>query len=214
MATGSPRDFAPETKHIPISKDVNVTLITGEIANPADWLKALTTELTWNRYGSTPRDEYFASDIGLPYTYGVGAGVRTYQPQSWNIGLRFLQKQAEFWTRTIGQPKKLEMVFLNKYNDGSDHLGWHSDDSPEMDDSRPIVIISFGAARELWFRKRPSTDLLSTEANIVTKLMLPPGSICIMPPGMQDTHQHRIPKSAIQDCGPRISLTFRGYTNP
>lgn len=211
MATGSPKEFIPETKRIPVGGGVEIILITGEIASPGDWLKALTTELDWIRVGNTPRDEYFASDIGLPYTYGVGAGVRTYQPQPWNIGLRYLQKQAQFWTRMIGQPRPLEVVFLNKYNDGKDQLGWHADDSPEMDDERPIVIITFGAEREIWFRERPSDNPLDTTVKPVTKVSLPAGSICIMPPGMQDTHQHRIPKSPVQDCGPRISLTFRGY---
>lgn len=211
MATG--REFDPEVKHIAVGGGTNITLITGEIANPHEWLKALSENLAWERVGDTPRDEYFASDIGLPYTYGRDAGVRTYYPKDWNVGLRFLQKQAEFWTRMIGQPCKLELVFLNKYNDGKDQLGWHADNSPEMDDNRPIVIISFGAAREIWFRERPSDDPLNTDTKAITKVLLPSGSICIMPPGMQDTHQHRIPKSGDMNCGPRISLTFRGFAS-
>ena len=48
-----------------------------------------------------------------------------------------------------------------------------------------------------------------TDPNI-EKLLLGHGSAAIMAPGMQDTHEHRIPKSSRQ-CGVRISLTFRGY---
>ena len=43
-----------------------------------------------------------------------------------------------------------------------------------------------------------------------THLTLEHGSLCLMHPGMQDTHFHRIPKSPIQAAKPRISLTFRG----
>ncbi|MNY73470.1 hypothetical protein D3C86_2122690 [compost metagenome] len=73
-----------------------------------------------------------------------------------------------------------------------------------MDDDRPIVIVSLGAEREIWFR--PNTDTMH-----VDKLLLGHGSLCLMQPGMQDTHQHRIPKSPRHDCGARISFTFRGF---
>jgi alkylated DNA repair dioxygenase AlkB len=213
MATTTPStsQFAPEVKDIPVGGGVSVRLISGEIANPDDWFRSLATDLAWTRVDKTPRDEYFASDIGLPYTYGKNEGERTYEPSPWNAGLRWLQKQAEFWTRAAGQPKKLEVVFLNKYNDGKDQLGWHADNSPEMDDARPIVIISFGAERDIWFRQNPSDDPLNTDTPEIAKVSLPNGSICIMPPGMQNTHQHRIPRSSLNVCGPRISLTFRGY---
>lgn len=72
-----------------------------------------------------------------------------------------------------------------------------------MDASRPIAIVSFGVEREIWFRPINSV-------NEITKLKLQHGSLCVMAPGMQDTHQHRIPKAGFQ-CGERISLTFRGY---
>jgi alkylated DNA repair dioxygenase AlkB len=94
-----------------------------------------------------------------------------------------------------------DVVFLNGYKDQSDQLGWHADDSPEMDDNRSIAIISLGAEREIWFRKNGET--------LIHKLLLENGSVCLMLPGMQDTHQHRIPK-ANHAVGKRISLTFRG----
>jgi hypothetical protein len=31
---------------------------------------------------------------------------------------------------------------------------------------------------------------------------------------MQDQYFHRIPKSDRHNCGPRISLTYRGYVDP
>jgi alkylated DNA repair dioxygenase AlkB len=73
-----------------------------------------------------------------------------------------------------------------------------------MDDKRPIATISLGVEREIWFRPNNSTD--------ITKVLLGNGSLCLMLPGMQETHQHRIPKAPFH-CGERISLTFRGYIN-
>lgn len=42
----------------------------------------------------------------------------------------------------------------------------------------------------------------------VEKVLLPHNSLLMMPPGFQQTHQHRIPKHTAT-CKTRISLTFR-----
>ena len=81
----------------------------------------------------------------------------------------------------------MDVCFINGYEDHRDHLGWHADDSPEMDDNRPIVTISLGAERFIWFRENTNID-------VIDKVLLGNGSACIMMPGMQDTHMHRIPK--------------------
>lgn len=165
----------------------------------------LWAELDWVRVGSTPRSEYYCNDVEVSYTYGKGAGVREYKVQPYHPDILAIKSKLEAQTGT-----KFEACFLNGYGDGSDHLGWHADDSPEMDDERPIAIISLGAEREIWFRPAPRDGAVDE----VTKLKLASGSLCLMKPGMQDTHHHRIPKSGVQNCGPRISLTFRGYVGP
>src|SRR5262249_3664707 len=111
---------------------------------------------------------------------------------------------------------QFDVCFLNRYHNQSDQLGWHSDDSPEMDDERPIVTVSLGVEREIWFRPipiAPPPDKMLTHLDIhrtVQKQKLGHGSILVMKPGMQDAWQHRIPKASFT-CGERISLTFRGY---
>lgn len=82
-------------------------------------------------------------------------------------------------------------------------MGWHTDDSPEMDYARPIVIVTLGAEREIWFAP-------NDRRTGITKLKLQSGSACVMAAGMQDTHVHRNPKAGFE-CGPQSSLTFRGY---
>lgn len=164
----------------------------------------LWDELTWERRESTPRREYYSNDFPVPYTYGVGRGVRTYLPQPYHAEVTKIREAIEKITGTV-----FEVCFLNGYANQSDHLGWHADDSPEMDDARPIAIVSLGAEREIWFRKNPL--LVETGAdNPIDKIKLEHGSLCLMLPEMQDTHQHRIPKAG-NICGSRVSLTFRGY---
>lgn len=163
-------------------------------------LQTLLEDLAWERRESTPRGEYYCNDHGVPYTYGSGRGVRTYYPRPYHPTINAIRVLVE---REVGCI--LDVCFLNRYDDQRDQLGWHADDSPEMDDTRPIVVVSLGAEREIWFKERGSTD--------VTKILLGNGSLLAMPPGFQDTHLHRIPKCS-KGCGVRVSLTFRGYVAP
>lgn len=169
----------------------------------------LWDELAWVRHDKVPRREYYVHADEQPYSYGRAEYARTYESQPMHPTL------LKIWMKAEAQyGHAFETCFLNGYEDGKDFLGWHSDDSPEMDDTRPILIVTLGAAREIWFRPRPELlrDGWGGEHTVRTeKLVLAHGSLCEMKPGMQDTHQHRIPKAGFENCGPRISLTFRGY---
>lgn len=171
------------------------------VKEPDRVFSALWNELDWERRGSTPRLEYYTNKVPVPYMYGRGRGVREYHPKFIHPDIELLRSNLEFLTGFI-----YEVCFLNGYENQKDHLGWHADDSPEMDDNRPIGIVSLGVEREIWFR--PQND-----KEAVKKVVLGHGSLCIMPPGFQDSHFHRIPKAGFE-CGERISMTFRGYVKP
>ena len=140
------------------------------------------------------------NDLNRPYTYGKGDYARTYVPKQWHDVVLAAQTKLNadhgFWA---------EGCFLNGYENERDHLGWHADDSPEIDHARPIASISLyenpSDARAIWFRENGAA---THEA-----VSMAHGSLVLMGAGMQQTHQHRIPKHGAK-CGPRISLTFRG----
>lgn len=215
---------------------IPITYIPNFIKDSDRLFKALLEELAWVRIGLTPRSEYYCNDTNVPYTYGTGQFARTYEVQPYSQAILDIRAAIE-----IEAKANLDVCFLNHYHDSSDQLGWHADDSPEMDYARPIAIVSLGAKREIYFRKTPgnfcpdcmgkigqihsficnhgdgvvieeehTTKFLFNES--LEKIWLEPGSLCLMAPGMQDTHQHRIPKAGYV-CGPRISLTFRGYVH-
>lgn len=175
------------------------------VEDPAAVFEALRG-IDWERRPGTPRCEYYCNDHQVPYTYGRGKGIRQYMPKPYIEPILRIRRDLEELTGDT-----LDVCFLNMYLNQSDHLGWHSDDSPEMDDTRPIVTVSLGVPREIWFRptRAPLPDGLLTSED-VEKVLLETGSACVMKPGMQDEWQHRIPKSSAI-CGERISLTFRGY---
>lgn len=154
----------------------------------------LKNEIPWEQRDA-PRKECFMSRYTDPYTYGKGAGIRTYTPHPFTNIVNAVLGMTDHYD-TGG----LDLCFANYYDGPRDHLGWHADDSPEIDHTYPIAVVSFGSEREIWFRKNGSSE--------VEKLSLDHGSLLIMNPGMQMTHQHRIPKHGAL-CGPRLSLTFR-----
>ncbi len=175
-----------------------ITYIPDFLSEPTVHFDRLSSELAWVHKDTTPRHEYYVNDFGVPYFYGTKEFGRSYDAQPTHLTIQHIRKVIEALTK-----ETYEVCFLNRYLNQSDQLGWHADNSPEMDDSRSIAIVSLGVEREIWFRPNDN----QTE---VTKLKLGHGSLCLMHPGMQDTHQHRIPKASFI-CGERISLTFRGY---
>jgi alkylated DNA repair dioxygenase AlkB len=98
------------------------------------------------------------------------------------------------------------VCFLNRYDDAHKQLGWHSDDSPGMLHEHPIAVVSFGEPRDIWWRPKDFKGVIPEE----WRQRLGNGSVFVMPPGFQLTHQHRIPKGD-REMGCRVSLTFRRY---
>jgi len=187
-----------------------ISYIPNFVDEPDRVLAALQNDLEWERRADAPRCEYYSNDFPEPYVYGRGTGQRTYHPRPYHPDVLAIRAKLEAYCKC-----KFEVCFLNRYLNQSDHLGWHADASPEMDDARPIVTISLGVEREIWFRPIIAYEFLLVNPDYeipITKLKLENGSMCIMQPGMQDTHLHRIPKASFQ-CGERISLTFRGYVH-
>ena len=169
------------------------------LGNPDAMFEDLTNDLDWERREFAPRDEFYANDTPAPYTYGSGVGTRTYLPKPWHPVMLTVREHLESLCNCT-----LDVCFLNRYTGSRDWLGWHSDDSPEMDPARPIVTVSLGAERAIQFRP---IDDKTVEPET---LMLRHGSAAVMAAGMQKVWRHRIPKSG-RVVGPRISLTFRGY---
>lgn len=129
----------------------------------------LWNSLDWEQRDA-PRMEYYCSLAGNPYTYGSGPGRRTYEPRPVTKELQEIWTLAEQFCGV-----KFELLFLNGYENERNQLGWHADDSPEMDDARPIAVVSLGAEREIWFKPQGSKGL-----DEVDKLLLKNGSICVM----------------------------------
>jgi len=157
-------------------------------------------KVSWNRetirmYGNehlVPRDTAWFSKEGLAYTY---SGIKM-NPDPYPEFIKMIQEKIE----TI-EEFGFNSVLLNRYNNGSDKVSWHSDNERELSGIVNIASVSFGSERVFQFRRIPNTkkDL---------EINLEHGSLLIMKDPLQQKWEHQIPKT-LKNVGPRINLTFR-----
>lgn len=152
---------------------------------------------------NAPRDECFMAAPNAPRAYSYGnnndrrEALHTYHAVDMHPAVLELMERLN---REFGTT--YNVAVLNYYKD--QHLGWHSDDSPEQDLSHPIAVVTFGAERYIYTKEKSFKGTIPEE----DKFLLTQGSLFIMPGGYQDDHFHRIPKHD-RECGGRISVTFR-----
>jgi alkylated DNA repair dioxygenase AlkB len=170
--------------------------------------KILNNDLDWVRRDGAPRSEYWTNPFSRSYTYGNGMGERTYVSQP-------SHRLIEDIKSSINEISvELEGCFLNHYLTGTDALGWHADDDPAIDHSRPIAVVSLypsekSRGRVIGVREKPYVDGGKVVKPPITLIELAPGSLLLMHPGMQATHLHYIPRASfVADA--RMSLTYRG----
>lgn len=149
----------------------------------------------------TARKELFMSNT--PRTYFYGNRDYEYQSQSFDL---VVSKILMWLNISCGTTNQYNVCFLNRYDDQHQALGWHADDSPNVDPDHPIAVVSFGAEREIWWKPVGFKGEVPKE----NRQLLHNGSLFIMPPRFQQNFMHKIPKHS-RECGTRISLTFRKY---
>lgn len=149
---------------------------------------------------TTVRKEYFMSDKPRSYAYKTHDGLRSYDSVPFTNAI-------QRWLLFLNEPGvNYNVCFLNRYDTDRNHLGWHADDSPEMDHDHPIAVVSFGSEREIWWKPKEHKGEIPPE----WRQKLEHGSLFVMPAGFQREYLHRIPKCD-HACDIRISLTFRHY---
>lgn len=97
----------------------------------------------------------------------------------------------------------LRWLELNYYRDGTDTVGWHSDNEPGLGPTPFIASLSVGAEREFLLRRisEPSHKVSVTLEN---------GSLLVMSGETQSHWEHSLPRRK-RVLGSRINLTFRQF---
>jgi alkylated DNA repair dioxygenase AlkB len=125
------------------------------------------------------------------YTY---SGLRL-APLPWTELLLVIRVAVE---AACGQ--RFNSVLLNRYRDGRDSMGMHSDDEPELGNEPVIASLSFGTTRTFILRHKRNKQTV--------RLALEDGSLLLMSGKLQANWLHGINKSA-RSLGERLNLTFR-----
>ena len=162
-------------------------------------LQQLVSEVAWRsdiirlfgREVPIPRLTAWYGDHGRVYTY---SGIRL-EPHTWTPLLADLRDRAGAAAGT-----SFNSVLANLYRNGSDSVGWHADDEPELGVDPVIASLSFGATRTLAMRRRDGSYRASVD--------LQDGDLMVMAGATQTLWVHRVPKVR-RPVGSRVNLTFR-----
>ena len=95
---------------------------------------------------------------------------------------------------------RFNTVLLNRYADGGDSMGWHSDDDYEHAGRGAIASVNLGESRFFSVRKKDRSESW--------KFPLPVGSLLNMTGASQRETEHCLPKTK-RPLGVRYNLTFR-----
>jgi len=168
-----------------------------------EWWSALESQIQWRRPTSDhlvlPRSAAWLTLEGCTCRYEYAGLEFDPLPMS-----RWFLDIMEIVCRTCGLADRPNSCNANFYDNGSQSVGWHSDDEPLFDAvNRDVLIVSLslGATRtfELASKDKP-TDII--------KLPLEDGDLCTMEGLCQKHYRHRVPRQKSVD-GPRINLTWR-----
>lgn len=93
-------------------------------------------------------------------------------------------------------------IGLNLYRDRHDSVAMHNDRLDDLQEHRPIALLSLGATRRMHLRSKKGEAARRFDLDLVA------GSLLVMSWETQQHYDHGIPKQR-EDVGSRISLAFR-----
>ena len=136
--------------------------------------------LLFGRRHLVPRLVAWHGDPDSAYSYSGTA----HEPGPWTPTLIVIRERVAVLTGHT-----FNSVLLNLYRNGSDGMGWHADDEPELGRNPVIASVSLGATRRFKLRHRKRRDS-------VTTLDLTHGSLLLMAGNTQHAYVHAVPKTA------------------
>ena len=169
-----------------------------ELANSL--MKAALENIAWEchrikifgREVDSPRLSCWIGDAGASYVYSQ----TRFEPHAWLPELQIARQrlQNEFECQ-------FNSVLANRYRNGQDSMGWHSDDERDLGKQPVIASISLGATRRFSFKAK-------TAGAKAAHIELPHGSLLLMRGDTQKNYRHALAKTS-KPVGERVNLTYR-----
>ncbi|XP_026742445.1 DNA oxidative demethylase ALKBH2-like [Trichoplusia ni] len=185
---------------VPINKSI-ASEIFRELESTLEYFTGDLSQIkVFGKVYPLPRQQVAYGDPGITYTYS-GTTVPALPWPAPVLALR------DFLLALKGV--KYDFVLVNKYRSGTDHMGEHRDNEPELDPTAPIASISFGQERTFVLKHRDARKPGKDKKPIPpVKLELEHGSILLMNPPTNEIWYHSLPTRK-KLLGARINLTFR-----
>ena len=161
--------------------------------------KVLQDEIVWEQHAvtihgrtmPTPRLTAWFGDGAYRYSGTLN------EPAPWPTAL------AELRDRLRGElGVDFNSCLANLYRDGTDSMGYHSDNEPELGPRPTIASVSLGDRRRFVLRRRATRERWSWD--------LGHGDLLVMRDESQSDYAHAVPKVS-RPVGPRMNLTFRCF---
>jgi alkylated DNA repair dioxygenase AlkB len=202
---GGPMDLFSEPRRLPLEgADVTYYPLPDLGISPDELFRILRTDVVWEQHSvriedrviPQPRLSSWYGDV--VHTYSTLAHIL--KPHPFSPLMHRLLRRLEDITGA-----QFNSMLANLYRDGSDKIGWHSDNEPELGTDPTIASISLGAERRFDLRRRD-------DHSKVARIVLEHGSLLVMGGGTQRNWQHGIARRT-DTIAERINLTFRLTTS-
>jgi alkylated DNA repair dioxygenase AlkB len=138
-----------------------------------------------------PRLNAWFADAGLRYSYSGLSHTGT----GWLPELEEIKRAVE-----VAAGTQFNSLLLNRYRNGQDSIGYHTDAEPELGENPVVATVSFGSERDFLLKHRKAKETLTYRVGH--------GSLLVMGGTSQHHWLHSVPKTE-EAVGERISLTFR-----
>ncbi|GIU28671.1 alpha-ketoglutarate-dependent dioxygenase AlkB [Shewanella sp. MBTL60-007] len=138
-----------------------------------------------------PRSQVWFADKGCDYLYsGLFIQAAPWPKYAYKLRLKLAR---DFGLIANG-------VLVNRYADGNESMGWHSDDEPEIEPGSDIASVTLGASRDFFIRHKTTRQKVC--------LKLDSGDLLIMHWPMQSLWEHSLPRR-LKEKQARVNYTFR-----
>lgn len=148
----------------------------------------------WGKKIPVPREESLFGD-DLRYEYR-GAPIKA---EPWPEFLLEARDRIERWCNL-----QVNFAVGNRYLNGKDSIGWHSDNFPQIGAMPPMASLTLGRTRRFRLRHKSS--------KVVFDFDLKNGALLVMLPSCQEQWERAVPKTA-RPVGERINWTFRPHVD-
>lgn len=154
----------------------------------------------FDKWHNIPRQQVAYGDEGMSYKFsGITVPAKTWIPP--------LEAARDLISGLTGT--YFNFVLVNRYRNGSDHIGEHRDNEVDLDRNACIASVSLGQQRTFVLKHADVRKKGTKKRNIpLVKFELQHGSLLLMNPPTNQFWYHSVParKNA---PGVRINLTFR-----